>query len=85
LLEIYSDAENGLKRPTEFVCKMKFFNTLPDVPSEPKFVDVSRPLKEFGEYYQTSLELNHKYDLIVAPDLSLDVRKFCSVCLLCHG
>ncbi len=75
MLEIYSDAENGLRRPSEFVCKLKFFNTLPDVPSEAKFVDVGRSLEELGDYFQSSLELNHKYDLIVAPDLGLNVSK----------
>jgi hypothetical protein len=35
-LEIWSESDNLLKRPSEFVCKMKFFNTLPDPPAESK-------------------------------------------------
>jgi hypothetical protein len=73
LLEIWSEGENLLKKPTDFICKMKFFNTLPDIPSEPKLLNISLPMETFAEYKTTSLQRDFKHDLIVRNDLSLGI------------
>lgn len=49
-LEIWSEEDNLLKRPTDFLCKMKFLNTLPDPPVEPKLLDVQWPLERLVVY-----------------------------------
>jgi hypothetical protein len=76
-LEIWSEGENLLKRPSEFVCKMKFFNTLPDVPSEAKLAVVALPLEEFGVFHPTSLQHEHKHEVVVGNDLALQVVLMC--------
>ena len=73
LLEIWSEGENLLKRPTDFICKMKFFNTLPDIPSEPKLLNIALPVETFAEYKTTSLQRDFRHDLIVRNDLSLGI------------
>ncbi len=72
-MEIWNEGENLLKKPTDFICKVKFFNTLPEIPSEPKLLNISLPVETLGEYRSTSLQRDFRHDLIVRSDLGLDI------------
>ncbi|CAI9114213.1 OLC1v1014877C1 [Oldenlandia corymbosa var. corymbosa] len=63
--------ENRLKRPTAFVCKLKFRNELPDQTAQPKLMSLRRDKDRFTKYAITSLEKMHKPQLYVEPDLGI--------------
>ncbi|WCJ40870.1 hydroxyproline-rich glycoprotein family protein [Euphorbia peplus] len=64
-------AENRLKKPTTFLCKLKFRNELPDPSAQPKFMKLRRDEDRFSKYAITSLEKNYKPQLFVEPDLGI--------------
>ena len=72
-LERWHDQDNLLKRPTDFICKMKFFNTLPDPPCDSKLLDIAVPLEQFGEFRATSLQRDHRHDIVLSNDLGLGI------------
>ncbi|RLU24296.1 hypothetical protein DMN91_002384 [Ooceraea biroi] len=51
---------------SEFICRMKYGNTLPDIPSDPKFIT-------FVEYNPTDLERTYKYEILMENDLGVDI------------
>lgn len=53
--------------------KVKFNNTLPDIPFDPKFLINPLNLSRFVQYEPTSLERNSKHELLVPPDLGVDI------------
>ncbi|XP_065866653.1 protein PAF1 homolog [Euphorbia lathyris] len=63
--------ENRLKKPTTFLCKLKFRNELPDPSAQPKFMKLRRDEDRFTKYTITSLEKNYKPQLFVEPDLGI--------------
>ncbi|XP_022885132.1 protein PAF1 homolog isoform X1 [Olea europaea var. sylvestris] len=63
--------ENRLKKPTTFVCKMKFWNELPDPSAKMKLLTLRRDRDRYVKYTITSLEKNHKPQLYVEPDLGI--------------
>ncbi|KAG8656431.1 protein PAF1 homolog isoform X2 [Manihot esculenta] len=63
--------ENRLKKPTTFLCKMKFRNELPDPSAQPKFMTLKRDKDRFTKYTITSLEKMHKPQLYTEPDLGI--------------
>ncbi|KAL2516275.1 Protein PAF1-like protein [Forsythia ovata] len=63
--------ENRLKKPTTFVCKMKFWNELPDPSAKVKLLTLRRDPDRYIKYAITSLEKNHKPQLYVEPDLGI--------------
>ncbi|KAG5537783.1 hypothetical protein RHGRI_025030 [Rhododendron griersonianum] len=64
-------AENRLKKPTTFICKLKFRNELPDPTAQPKLLSLRRDKDRFSKYTITSLEKMHKPQLYVEPDLGI--------------
>ncbi|GJY16790.1 protein PAF1 [Tanacetum coccineum] len=64
-------AENRLKKPTTFICKLKFRDELPDVTAQPKFLSLRRDKERAVKYGITSLENVHKPHLYVEPDLGI--------------
>lgn len=64
-------AENRLKKPTTFLCKLKFRNELPDATAQPKLTTLKRDKDRFTKYTITSLEKLHKPQLHVEPDLGI--------------
>ncbi|GAA0141263.1 hypothetical protein LIER_02447 [Lithospermum erythrorhizon] len=64
-------AENRLKKPTTFLCKLKFRNELPDATAQPKLTTLKRDKDRFTKYTITSLEKMHKPQLHVEPDLGI--------------
>ncbi|CAL1378278.1 unnamed protein product [Linum trigynum] len=63
--------ENRLKKPTTFLCKLKFRNELPDPSGQPKFMRMKKDDDRFTKYMITSLEKMYKPKLYVEPDLGI--------------
>ncbi|KAK9273417.1 hypothetical protein L1049_018227 [Liquidambar formosana] len=63
--------ENRLKKPTTFLCKMKFRNELPDPSAQLKLMSLKKDKDQYTKYTITSLEKNHKPELYVEPDLGI--------------
>lgn len=53
--------------------KVKFNNTLPDIPFDPKFLVNPLDLNRFVDYKATSLEQNAKHELLTPADLGVDI------------
>ncbi|KAM1412513.1 hypothetical protein ACFXTO_025232 [Malus domestica] len=63
--------ENRLKKPTTFVCKLKFRNELPDPSAQPKLMSLKKEKDQYTKYTITSLEKTYKPKLFVEPDLGI--------------
>ncbi|XP_067831256.1 RNA polymerase II-associated factor 1 homolog [Heptranchias perlo] len=53
------------------VCRVKYCNSLPDIPFDPKFVTYPFDPNRFVQYKATSLEKQHKHELLTEPDLGV--------------
>ncbi|KAL5576918.1 hypothetical protein UlMin_018617 [Ulmus minor] len=65
--------ENRLKKPTTFLCKLKFRNELPDPSAQPKLMSMRRDKDQYSRYTITSLEKTYKPKLFVEPDLGISL------------
>ncbi len=54
--------------------RVKYSNTLPDLPFDPKFITYPFDHQRFVTYSTTSLERNFQYDVLTEPDLGVDVE-----------
>ncbi|KAK9131439.1 hypothetical protein Sjap_011926 [Stephania japonica] len=63
--------ENRLKKPTTFLCKLKFRNELPDPTAQPKLLSMNSNKDQYTKYTINSLEKLHKPKLFVEPDLGI--------------
>ncbi|KAI7727674.1 hypothetical protein M8C21_001130 [Ambrosia artemisiifolia] len=63
--------ENRLKKPTTFLCKLKFRDELPDTTAQPKLLSIRRDKDRAAKYSITSLEKVNKPQLHVEPDLGI--------------
>ncbi|OIW09021.1 hypothetical protein TanjilG_05997 [Lupinus angustifolius] len=63
--------ENRLKKPTTFLCKMKFRNELPDPSAQPKLMAFQKEKDQYAKYTITSLEKIYKPKLFMEPDLGI--------------
>lgn len=59
---------------SELVTRVKFSNTLPDLPFDPKFIAYPFGSNRFVTYSTTSLERNYLYEVLTEPDLGVDVE-----------
>lgn len=50
------------------VCRVKYCNTLPDIPFDPKFILYPFDPKRFILYQPTTLERNYKYEVLTEHD-----------------
>jgi len=64
---------NYLKKPSEFICTMKFRNTLPDIPFDPKFLVYPFDVHRYVRYVPTSLETSYKHPLLARPDDAIPI------------
>lgn len=62
----------GEKR-SDLVCRVKYNNTLPDIPFDPKFITYPFESNRFFTYKPTSLERSFKYDLLTEHDLGVTI------------
>uniref|UniRef100_A0A9J2PDV4 RNA polymerase II-associated factor 1 homolog n=2 Tax=Ascaris TaxID=6251 RepID=A0A9J2PDV4_ASCLU len=59
---------------SDFLCRVKYSNTLPDIPFEAKFLACPfTSLSRFIDYKQTSLEKNFKFELLAESDLGVKI------------
>ncbi|VVA95991.1 unnamed protein product [Arabis nemorensis] len=63
--------ENRLKKPTTFICKLKFRNELPDPTAQLKLMTIKRDKDQFTKYTISSLEKLWKPTIFVEPDLGI--------------
>ncbi|KAI4331256.1 hypothetical protein MLD38_029458 [Melastoma candidum] len=63
--------ENRLKKPTTFLCKMKFRNELPEPSAQLKYMAFKKDPERFTRYTITSLEKIWRPELHVEPDLGI--------------
>eukprot|EP00741_Cyanophora_paradoxa_P002662 tig00000615_g2583.t1 len=66
-----SDAND--KSGSEFLCRLKFKNTLPELPFDPKFRAFPFDPMRFVRYATTSLERHYKHEIHVEPDLGIPI------------
>lgn len=62
-----------VERKSELICRVKYSNTLPDIPFDPKFISYPFDTNRFVQYKQTSLEKNFKHDLLTELDLGVNI------------
>ncbi|CAG5136016.1 unnamed protein product, partial [Candidula unifasciata] len=62
----------GEKR-SDLVCRVRYNNTLPDIPFDPKFITYPFETNRFSTYKQTSLERLFKFDLLTEHDLGVNI------------
>uniref|UniRef100_A0A8C2GG69 RNA polymerase II-associated factor 1 homolog n=1 Tax=Cyprinus carpio TaxID=7962 RepID=A0A8C2GG69_CYPCA len=55
------------------VCRVKYGNSLPDIPFDPKFITYPCDQHRFVQYKATSLEKQHKHELLTEPDLGVTI------------
>jgi len=61
------------EKQKQLLCRMKYSNTLPDIPFDPKFISYPFEAHRFVQYNPTSLERNFKYDLLTEHDLGVPI------------
>ncbi len=61
------------EKRSELVCRVKYQNSLPDIPFDPKFLSYPFDPSRFVTYKPTSLERNYKYELLTEHDLGITV------------
>ncbi|KAK2186495.1 hypothetical protein NP493_198g03023 [Ridgeia piscesae] len=61
------------ERRSELVCRVKYSNTLPDIPFDPKFITYPFESNRFVQYNPTSLERSYKHDLLTEHDLGVTI------------
>ena len=60
-------------RRTDLICRVKYCNTLPDIPFDPKFIAYPFDTQRFISYNPTGLERNYKYELLTEHDLGVTI------------
>ena len=63
----------GDDRRTDLICRVKYSNTLPDIPFDPKFIAYPFDTQRFISYNPTGLERNYKYELLTEHDLGVTI------------
>ncbi|KRT82764.1 hypothetical protein AMK59_4051, partial [Oryctes borbonicus] len=61
------------ERRSELVCKVKYCNTLPDIPFDLKFISYPFESSRFIQYNPTSLERNYRYEVLTEHDLGVNI------------
>ncbi|KAB7494223.1 RNA polymerase II-associated factor 1-like protein, partial [Armadillidium nasatum] len=63
----------GTERRSDLVCRVKYCNTLPDIPFDPKFINYPFSSNRYVQYKPTSLEKNYKYEVLTEHDLGVSI------------
>lgn len=61
------------EKKSDLVVRVKYCNTLPDIPFDPKFITYPFESNRFVQYNPTSLERNYKHDLLTEHDLGVNI------------
>lgn len=65
------DSSRGGDKKSDLVCRVKYNNTLPEIPFDPKFVAYPFDPNRFLQYQSTSLEKSYKHELLTEHDLGV--------------
>lgn len=61
------------EKRTELITRVKYCNTLPDIPFDLKFITYPFESDRFIQYNPTSLEKNYKYEVLTEHDLGVTI------------
>lgn len=61
------------RKPSDLFVKVRFTNTLPDIPFDPKFIAYPFDPDRFTKYKPTSLEKEYKHELLTEMDLGVKI------------
>ncbi|KAJ0172611.1 hypothetical protein K1T71_011750 [Dendrolimus kikuchii] len=61
------------ERRSELVTRVKYCNTLPNIPFDLKFITYPFPSTRFIQYNPTSLEKNYRYEVLTEHDLGVHI------------
>ncbi|KAF2903243.1 hypothetical protein ILUMI_02939 [Ignelater luminosus] len=61
------------ERKSELICRVKYCNTLPDIPFDLKFIAYPFESSRFIQYNPTSLERNYRYEVLTEHDLGVSI------------
>ncbi|XP_026473161.1 RNA polymerase II-associated factor 1 homolog [Ctenocephalides felis] len=61
------------ERRSDLACRVKYCNTLPDIPFDLKFITYPFEQTRFINYNPTSLERNYRYDVLTEHDLGVTI------------
>lgn len=61
------------EKQKQLVGRVRYSNTLPDIPFDPKFISYPFEANRFVQYNPTSLERNFKFDLLTEHDLGVSI------------
>lgn len=64
-------ARRKWQKQTEFLCTIKFRNSLPDPPLGPHFLEVPLDLKKYVKYRPTTLDSDYKWKVTCSSPTSL--------------
>ncbi|KYR01513.1 RNA polymerase II-associated factor 1 [Tieghemostelium lacteum] len=59
---------------SDFNCKLKFENSLPPIPFEPKLLLIPTDFSKFINYRTTSMEKSYKYPMLTEPHLGIPIE-----------
>ncbi|XP_056612506.1 RNA polymerase II-associated factor 1 homolog [Triplophysa dalaica] len=68
-----SSSHRSVPERSGVVCRVKYGNSLPDIPFDPKFITYPFDQHRFVQYKATSLEKQHKHELLTEPDLGVTI------------
>ncbi|KAL7825380.1 hypothetical protein AOLI_G00325870 [Acnodon oligacanthus] len=68
-----SSSHRAIPERSGVVCRVKYCNSLPDIPFDPKFITYPFDQHRFVQYKATSLEKQHKHELLTEPDLGVTI------------
>ncbi|VDM30887.1 unnamed protein product [Hydatigera taeniaeformis] len=71
--DIPKDRIKDLRQET-ILCRVKYHNNLPELPFDPKFLPYPFESTRFVQYAATTLERNHKHELLCETDVGVDVE-----------
>ncbi|KXJ17742.1 RNA polymerase II-associated factor 1-like [Exaiptasia diaphana] len=67
------DRHGSTRSKSDFVCRVKYNNSLPDIPFDAKFITYPFEGSRFVQYKPTSLEKNYKHELLTDVDLGVNI------------
>lgn len=68
-----ADATPNKSKKGQFIAPLHYFNTLPHVPFDPKFLKYPLDNRRFIKYRIGSLEQQYKFQLHPEPHLGIDI------------
>ncbi|XP_060523486.1 RNA polymerase II-associated factor 1 homolog [Cylas formicarius] len=63
-----------IEKRSDLICKVKYCNTLPDIPFDLKFISYPFESSRFIQYNPTSLERNYRYEVLTEHDLGVSIN-----------